>query len=73
MLQYNCGSKTNYNSTYFMNDGYPSTFNTIGQCSISVEKVNTDVCQLRLDFDELELSQEITVKSEPVLPFSLEL
>ena len=55
--QYNCGSKTNYNSTYFLNNNYPSTFNTIGQCSISVEKVNTDVCQLRLDFDEMDLSQ----------------
>jgi hypothetical protein len=55
--QYNCGSKTNYNSTYFVNNNYPSTFNTIGQCSISVEKVSTDVCQLRLDFDEMDLSQ----------------
>ena len=56
-IQYNCGSKTNYNSTYFANNNYPSTFNTIGQCSISVEKVSTDVCQLRLDFDEMDLSQ----------------
>ena len=38
-FQYNCGSKTNYNSTYFENDNYPQTFNTIGQCSISIEKV----------------------------------
>jgi len=57
VLQYNCGSKTNYNSTYFLNNNYPSTFDTIGQCSISVEKVSTDVCQLRLDFDEMDLSQ----------------
>ena len=40
-----------------MNNNYPQTFNTIGQCSISIEKVSTDVCQHRLDFVEMELSQ----------------
>ena len=42
LSQYNCGTKTNYNSTYFMNNNYPQTFNTIGQCSISIEKVNKE-------------------------------
>ena len=39
VLQYNCGSRTNHNSTYFVNNGYPSSFNTIGQCSTTIEKV----------------------------------
>ena len=37
--QYNCGSRTNHNSTYFVNNGYPSSFNSIGQCSTTIEKV----------------------------------
>ena len=41
--QYNCGSRTNHNSTYFVNNGYPSSFNSIGQCSTTIEKVlNTE-------------------------------
>ena len=68
--QYNCGSRTNHNSTYFVNNGYPSSFNTIGQCSTTIEKVfshflkfqsnvqtSPNVCQLRLDFDEMEIQQ----------------
>ena len=47
-FQYNCGSKTNYNSTYFMNNNYPQTFNTIGQCSISIEKVRTRIDDWRM-------------------------
>ena len=39
--QYNCGSRTNHNSTYFVNNGYPSSFNTIGQCSTTIEKVRS--------------------------------
>lgn len=57
VLQYNCGSRTNHNSTYFVNNGYPSSFNSIGQCSTTIEKTSPDVCQLRLDFDEMEIQQ----------------
>jgi len=57
VLQYNCGSRTNHNSTYFVNNGYPSSFNTIGQCSTTIEKTSPNVCQLRLDFDEMEIQQ----------------
>ncbi len=40
MVQYSCGSRTNKNSTYFVNDNFPSGYNTIGQCSITIEKVS---------------------------------
>jgi len=57
ILQYACGTSTNKNSTYFVNDNFPSSYNRIGQCSITVEKVNKDVCQHRLDFDIMDIQQ----------------
>jgi len=57
VLKYSCGSSTNKNSTYFQNENFPSGYNTIGQCSITVEKVNSNVCQLRLDFDVMDIQQ----------------
>ena len=51
--QYNCGSRTNHNSTYFVNNGYPSSFNTIGQCSTTIEKV----CSLYFYLNCLNLCQ----------------
>ena len=47
VLQYNCGSRTNHNSTYFVNNGYPSSFNTIGQCSTTIEKVCSAIVSLK--------------------------
>jgi len=57
IVQLSCGSRTSKNSTYFVNDNYPSGYNTIGQCSNTVEKINTDICQLRLDFDVMDIQQ----------------
>ncbi len=46
VVQYSCGSRTNKNSTYFVNDNFPSGYNTIGQCSITIEKVSISAsCQ----------------------------
>ena len=62
-FQYSCGSRTNKNSTYFVNDNFPSGYNNIGQCSITIEKVafcflvltmlhhHREVCFLFLSFD----------------------
>jgi len=44
-----CGKVATLNNTYWGNPGYPSTFSTAGQCSISVQKTS-DICQFRLDF-----------------------
>jgi len=52
-----CGESTDNNGTYFQNEGYPSTFNQVGSCQLTVNKCSTDVCQLRLDFDNFVLSQ----------------
>ncbi|XP_053648169.1 uncharacterized protein [Cherax quadricarinatus] len=50
-----CGSTVSRNSTYLVNDGYPTTFNAINNCQYTIEKVSADVCQLRLDFEVLRL------------------
>jgi hypothetical protein len=52
-----CGSSTNINNTYFTNAQYPGTFGGGSRCSISVTRSGTDVCQLRVDFLDMELAQ----------------
>ena len=42
-----CGESTDNNGTYFQNSGYPSTFNQVGSCQLTVNKCSSDVCQLR--------------------------
>ena len=41
-----CGKVATLNNTYWGNPGYPSTYSTAGQCSISVQKTS-DICQFR--------------------------
>lgn len=47
VLMHTCGGKATVNNTYLVNPKYPSPFNQIGQCTMTVEKVNTDICQIR--------------------------
>jgi hypothetical protein len=42
-----CSESTNTNGTYFQNRAYPSTFDTVGSCQLTVDKANDNVCQLR--------------------------
>ena len=57
VLRQSCGTQTDKNSTYFVNDNFPQTFNTIGQCSITVDKMNQHICQIRLDFVVMDIQQ----------------
>ncbi|XP_040576960.1 uncharacterized protein [Lepeophtheirus salmonis] len=52
-----CGYSTKNNGTYFQNVGYPSTFDSVGSCQLTVHKCNDNVCQLRLDFENFVLAQ----------------
>merc|ERR550532_3154491 len=52
-----CGGSTNNNCTYFQNSGYPSTYDSVGSCQLTVNKCASGVCQLRLDFDNFVLAQ----------------
>ena len=42
-----CGGSTNNNCTYFQNNGYPSTYDSVGSCQLTVNKCASGVCQLR--------------------------
>ena len=52
-----CGSTVSENCTYIKNPGYPSTYSTTGSCSYSVTPVSTDICQLRLDLDNFDITE----------------
>ena len=52
-----CGESTSNNCTYFQNSGYPSTYSSVGSCQLTVNKCSSNVCQLRLDFDNMVLAQ----------------
>jgi len=57
-----CGSNVDVsnNNTYIRNPSYPSTYPTSTSavtCSFKISKVNSDICQLRLDFQTLVLGQ----------------
>jgi len=47
-----CGSSVAENCTYIQNPGFSTTYTTSGSCSYSVTPLNTDICQMRLDFDK---------------------
>jgi len=52
-----CGDSTSNNCTYFQNSGYPSTYDSVGSCQLTVNKCDSSVCQLRLDMDNFVLAQ----------------
>lgn len=52
-----CGASTAVNGTYFQNEGYPSTFDSVGSCQLTINKCSDSVCQLRLDFTNMVLAQ----------------
>lgn len=56
VFQKSCGSTTNVNNTYFTNPEYPTTYDGAGRCTITVNRCNSNICQLRLDFLELSLA-----------------
>ncbi|XP_026670406.1 uncharacterized protein LOC113464499 [Ceratina calcarata] len=56
VFQKTCGATTNVNNTYFTNPEYPRTYEGQGRCTISVQRCNTNICQLRLDFLDFTLA-----------------
>ncbi|CAK9801472.1 hypothetical protein ANTQUA_LOCUS2856 [Anthophora quadrimaculata] len=56
VFQKTCGSTTNVNNTYFTNPEYPTTYEGQGRCTITVQRCNSNICQLRLDFLEFSLA-----------------
>lgn len=46
IFQKTCGSTTNINNTYFINPGYPTTYKGGERCTITINKCNSDICQV---------------------------
>ncbi|XP_012235854.1 uncharacterized protein [Linepithema humile] len=57
VFQKSCGSTTNINNTYFVSPRYPITYRGGERCTITVQRCNSNICQLRLDFLEATWAQ----------------
>ena len=42
-----CGSTIDKNGTYFQNNEFPSSYDSVGSCQSNVRKCTSGVCQLR--------------------------
>merc|ERR1712223_1095239 len=51
-----CGGTVSQNNTYIANSGYPATLASVTSCQFSVNYCNSNICQLRLDFDNMVLT-----------------
>ncbi|KAK7065389.1 hypothetical protein SK128_015790 [Halocaridina rubra] len=57
IVQKSCGTSTTYDNTYFVNPGFPSADTGTGRCTLTVNRASSNICQVRLDFIDFELSQ----------------
>lgn len=57
LVQQGCGGTSSYNNTYFVNPNFPSTYSGSRTCTYTVQRCNSDICQLRIDFLSLSLAQ----------------
>ena len=55
LVQKGCGDTSSENCTYFQSSG-----TEVGQCRLKVCPCSDNICQLRLDFQTLELGQTKT-------------
>ena len=60
-----CGDSTSNNCTYFQNSGYPSTYDSVGSCQLTVNKCDSSVCQLRW----VTISFHHLIKFCPIITF----
>merc|ERR1711993_113977 len=52
-----CGASISNNCTYIQNPNYPSSESTGTSCSFSISPLSADICQLRLDFDNFDITE----------------
>jgi len=55
-----CGSTVNQNCTYIQNPSFPNTYSTSGACSYTINYIQSDICQLRLDFNMFDITDVAT-------------
>lgn len=58
-----CGGMIADNNTYFVNPNYPSTFDGMESCQVTLVKSHPDVCQYRLDFTQFNIRGPETVNN----------
>ncbi|BET00007.1 Hypothetical protein NTJ_12822 [Nesidiocoris tenuis] len=51
-----CGGATSARVTYFYSPGYPSFMQTTGNCQLTINQQNANICQLKIEFLTLELA-----------------
>jgi len=51
-----CGGTVTRNITYVRNPGYPSGYSTAGTCEWTIDKCQNNICQIRLDFETMEIA-----------------
>nr|CAD7419831.1 unnamed protein product [Timema poppensis] len=42
-----CGQSTRENCTYFVNNGFPSSYDGTGSCQLTINKAHPEICQYR--------------------------
>lgn len=58
-----CRATVNSNCTYVRNEGYPAADSNNGRtCSVSINRISDDICQIRLDFEH---TTQFPLGSEP--------
>ncbi|XP_068200785.1 uncharacterized protein [Palaemon carinicauda] len=58
LVERTCNSETSLNNTYFVNPSAESE--TVGACTLTINRASTSICQIRLDFISLRLTDPDT-------------
>jgi len=59
-----CGSTVSENCTFLENYGYPAAFDGTSPCAQTVNRMQTDICQIRLDFVNMVLGNPAAATGE---------
>lgn len=51
-----CGNVVRENGTYFVSPKHPDYYEGTGSCQLTINKMNPNICQFRLDFDQFMLT-----------------
>ncbi|KAF5290653.1 hypothetical protein FQR65_LT01943 [Abscondita terminalis] len=57
IVQVSCGATSSNNNTYFSNPTYPGTFSGAAACTLTIQRCNPDICQIRIDMLNFNLAQ----------------
>ncbi|XP_017777973.1 PREDICTED: uncharacterized protein LOC108563729, partial [Nicrophorus vespilloides] len=57
VVQKNCGEVSSDNNTYFVNHNFPNTVTGPSACAYTIQRCSPDICQIRIDFLNLNLAQ----------------